>query len=265
MKKSTWDLILERPLLTDEEKQLEFAELYDRTFMGPDAKVLYALRENNPIKPEDAIFDFKELLTTNSLPVENGYCNLPNGGGYAAVQTEFHGITVEQYNWWRKWRFDCSAENELIRYKLWCPGSHISQVHVPSEIAVEDIGLGPEEFQFLGRLSKEDLFDAETLDLAEQFDFYLSNTKVYAPYNPADGIYGVVLHVIRETEYGFEMRSRFWQGYTVENRQLVCKLKAGEQVHPDYAYLLAHHCANEMASLRELIPLAYQKHNNTNK
>ena len=259
MLKSTWDLILQRPPLTEEEKQLEYAELYDRKFSGPDAAVLYALRENNPIKPENAIFDFKELLTTEPLPIENGYCSLPNGGGYAAVRTEFRGITVEQYNWWRKWRFDCSAADEQIRYKLWCPGSHIVQVHQPSEMAIEDIGLGPEEFHFNGRLTKEDLFDAETLKLAEGFDFHLSVTKVYSPHNPVDGMYGIVLHVIRATEYGFEMRSRFWQGYTVEGGKLVCKLKPGEAVHPDFPYLIAHHCANEMSSLRELIPLVYKK------
>lgn len=250
--KNTWHLQLDRKKLNSDEEKFPFSELYYRQLNGPDADVLYSIEYGNEMDDSYANLDLKELLLPGYLPVECGYCHLKNGGAYVAVKTEFRNLDVEMYNYWRKWRFNCSKEEAVLRYKLWCPGSHISETLDPG-ITIEDIGCGPETFVFIERMSSEKLFGKEELENSPIIDVFGS----YA-YVGKDNLPIVILHHTRSIEQGFEIRSRFWLGYGVENKQLVFKMNKQHKIDKDFPYLLAQHNANEMANLRSLLPVVWK-------
>lgn len=253
--KNTWHLQFERPELTEEERKFDYSSLYYRDLKGPDANVIYDIEYGAPMDPKYAILDLKELLSPGVPERANGYCYLPNGGAFICVRTLYPGLSIEMYDYWRKWRFagKSNAENQL-RYKLWDPGSHVSEV-LETGKTIEDIGQGNILLNIYSRLTPEMLFEKEEFDKSPIVGIFggygevgLQGKESY-PY--------VGLHHTRNTTDGFEIRSMFWFGYTLENRQLKYVMPSNLQLDRDFPYVYVHHSANEMANLRSLLPVVW--------
>ncbi len=106
--------------------------------------------------------NIEEMLEKGYHPVENGYCSMPNGTGYVAINNVFPGVTVEMVKWWFAWH-----PLEDLRYRLWFPKGHfgievsdadraiITDPSVPMEEkiygrvhhVIEDTGTGPEDIR----------------------------------------------------------------------------------------------------------------------
>ncbi len=259
MMKNSFNLQDARGKLKPEEEKYELSELFYRHLPGPDAEVLYGIEYHKEMDPADAQLDVKDLLAPGYCKRENGYCNLPNGGAYVAVRTTFMGIEPEMYNYWRKWRHDCSAEEADLRFKLWCPGSHDYLFSIPSGDGGKDIPAGFTEDLGYGNetLTTEIQVKPETLYEKEEFE-----QSPMVSIHGGGGICGerlpyVGLHHIRMIEGGFEIRSRFWFGYTLEDGKLKFAKPEDLQLDPEFVYAYAHHVANEMANLRTLLPAVW--------
>ena len=257
MMRNTWNLQEERQKLTPQEEQYELSELYYRHLPGPDAEVLYGIEYHKEMDPKEAMLDLKELLLPGYPKRENGYCNLPNGGAYVAVRTTFYDCTVEMYNYWRKWRHDCSLEESQLRFKLWCPGSHdyltsipVGGIDIPAAFT-EDLGYGNETLTTTKQVKAELLFDKEEFEKSPIVSIH-GGGGICGEKLPYMG-----LHHIRMIEGGFEIRSRFWFGYTIEDKQLKFVKPDDVQLDPEFVYAYAHHVANEMADLRTLLPAVW--------
>ena len=72
-------------------------------------------------------------------------------------------------------------------------------------------------------------------------------------------------HFIRDTDYGCEMRSRFWLGDiahrdpTVTIPEAVVRQKRQENLTPDFARRLHKHCVEEMGYLADILPTLYKR------
>ena len=157
------------------------------------------------------------LLRPGYLPIETGIASCDNGEGSVAVWTAWPGTTPEMIDWWFGWHM---ARTE--RYKLWHPQAHafaqprydLSSVegltdrerYVGNTSWVDEY-IGPA----LGRLAisfhdpAEIGLDQATLDAADY------GTVVYATVADSDeGRHlAYLIHAVRRTDGGSEMRSRF--------------------------------------------------------
>lgn len=216
---------LQLPPLSDAETRKPYSKYYYEGAKSPAPETMAQIVWGAPMDPADALLpdQVDALLEPGYLPRESGYCVLPNGVGYAAALTKMPGVTPQANNWWGPWH-----EQEDLRYKLWCPGSHI---RVGPSWAQENVGMGLEDFYFVGRMNPA-LFGFDLRRVAQQDDIVLirgSNGLI----KPADGspadrpLPVVVMHYVRKTPEGIEYRSRFWVGLHFLNGKPVVLLKAG--------------------------------------
>jgi DAPG hydrolase PhiG domain len=126
------------------------AALLDRPLSPPDPAVLDAI-SSGPVDAADALPRAApdRLLDPAPLPVETGWCWLPDGVGYVAVRTEMPGVTGEMVDWWFDWH-----ARDALRYRVWHPRAHRgNRLEAPRSPAakahwgavhhpVEDVGTG---------------------------------------------------------------------------------------------------------------------------
>ena len=190
-----------------------------------------------------------DLLRPGYLPLETGFAICPNGELSIAIRTSWPGTTPEMVDWWFGWHL---ARTE--RYKLWHPQAHLFAQprydfsNVP-EMSDRERYIGNTSWvdEYIGPLPtrlaitfhdpSEIGLDAGVLDDANY------GTVVCATTGSSDHETGAqtgrLVHAVRRTENGCEMRSRFI-------------LPAGT---PDLlGPLLIDHCYTEMAHLAGFLP-----------
>ncbi|SDJ39441.1 hypothetical protein SAMN05444157_3159 [Frankineae bacterium MT45] len=165
--------------------------------------------------------DLNSLLEPGYHEVETGYCELPDGGAYVASLTRFPGSTAAMFRWWMWWH---SFEPE--RYSLWYPWNHVSvrrddpQTEHRAGLSDEERYIGSTHFvtEYIGpdRMDIEirfidpadwgfetDRFAAAGVQAHACADVYLQRPRLRA---------ATMVHLIRETDDGVELRSRYWLG-----------------------------------------------------
>ena len=245
----------------------ELAAFYNEAVMPP-AAALENLAAGAPL-PWDALPDVSELPTLETpgyLAHENGYCSAPDGSIKVAVKTDMPGVTPAMWDWWFGWH---GSQDQ--RYKLWHPKSHLSA-------RWED---GRDDVAYVGRTSIiSEYIGKNILDAAIQFksplEFGFSNNtigrseqavyicaKIGHPTLPVD--YGYLVHQVRATANGSEMRSRFCLGgqhislrYKGKIAEIATEvLKKLRNLPENFAQDLLRHCAEEMRHLANILPELY--------
>ena len=250
---------------------------YWRQDMAPlsDAISQALLQSPYPADYGFSIPDCQQLLQPGYLALENGYTQLANGEMFVAVKTPMPGVSGQMIDWWFGWH-----SHESQRYKLWHPHAHMKAVlQTPSE----DRPDLPDRERYLGNTSYVDEYIGDKiLRLAIQFKppshFGLTEpalaeagiqTAVCAEVGPARGPLniGKLVHLIRETPDGCEMRSRFWLGKVFLRKRSSSHL-LNRLLSPSWATRLVMgrkhghdmvvHCAMEMAHLASFLPSLYR-------
>lgn len=223
--------------------------------------------DNGPIDSSRALAfeNINDLLNPGYLDVENGYCLNPDKTGFVAVKIDFPNATGDMIQWWFWWH-----ANKNIRYKIWCPGSHmavsvkddeqqndpllsyeerrINNTHYP----IEDTGTGynnmvirfvsPEEFGFDTSKFSEAGIEAA---ICAVVGYRIAGVSVEHTY---------MVHLFRKNGDGMEMRSRFWLGKAISATGLQNLVMT-----EDTANKTANHCAHEYSHLAEFLPAIYQE------
>ena len=262
--------------LTEAERKMPYADFYDRPSATLPKAVLDRIN-NNTYQPKDALRfeNLNDLLLPGYLPMETGFCRMPNGSFFVAVRTEFTNATSEMINWWFDWH-----AKEPLRYRIWYPEAHFgismkdkeSHQHTPDALPywhtthypIEDVGLGSETIAIHFLPPAEFGFDSARFDEANIETVICAKvgsvTKNVAQHTK-------MCHVVRRYEGGLEMRSRFWLGDEVRlppffgsklaekvantrlMRHLLLPAKTG--------YVMAMHCAQEYNNLAQILPELY--------
>ncbi|MCP5055657.1 MAG: hypothetical protein GY937_02910 [bacterium] len=218
--------------------------------------------------------EVNRLLEPGYLPLETGWASLPDGTAHVAVLTQFPGATGEMIDWWFGWHGD-----ETERYKLWHPQAHLfTQWRYERS---DDSGLTDRQ-RYIGNTSYVDEYvgpavhrlaisfhEPRHFGLAEEsFKEAGVSTAVCARVGfsdrPVDT--GYLIHLMRETPEGCEMRSRFWLGEAhlrnlrEENpidRALGTRFVRGLLLPRRLARDLLIHCAEEMNHLASFLPALF--------
>jgi hypothetical protein len=221
--------------LTAEEKALPYSKYYFKDMAKIPQEDLDIVNRG-PIDPSLAlpISQRNKLMEPGYLPVETGYCLMPDGSGFAATKVFMPGVTTEMIDWWFNW-------HPLVglRYAIWCPVAHKTisalnpEAHLDSsgvDLHVRNIGkihYPVEGFNLEGAQKIEIAFKSvEQLGLDEKL-FKSGSMSTYAaatvtniwPRMPIN----LIFHAIRELQGGIEYRSRYWLTYTMDRKGNIVK------------------------------------------
>lgn len=182
----------------------------------------------------------EELLAPGYAPIETGYYRLPNGDMHARCLVRMPNCRGKMVDWWFGYLHDTTS------YKFWHP-AHVYFKWDEKWKPGNYIGATHEGQEYLGntllnvRISFHD--PAEIFDISK---FAAANISVV--------IYAIVLkdtgepdghmiHCVRDTDFGCEMRSRFWLAQAPEAVGL------GVMTHD----------LEEMGNLAEFLPGLYNR------
>ena len=214
-----------------------------------------------------------QLLEPGYLPLENGVTRLPNGQVFVAVLTHMPGVTAQMIDWWFGWHY-----MESQRYKLWHPRAHVS--NAAERMIGDDAELSDREKylhnpNYVTEYIGSDLLDititfSEAADLLDvsRFENARVGTAICGEVSlqrfPLSA--GQMIHLIRETEDGCEMRSRFWlsklalQGFpgaAILNAIVGSPFVARRAFSMEQGREMVVHCATEMNHLASFLPDLY--------
>jgi hypothetical protein len=216
------------------------------------------------------------LLDPGYLPLENGYTRLPNGQVFVAVLTRMPRVDSAMIDWWFGWHY-----MESQRYKLWHPRAHLANGAErmigddPSRTDREKYLHNPNYVsEYVGdqRLEITITFSdaSEHLDTS-RFESARVGTAICGEVRMGRSplAIGSLIHLIRETDEGCEMRSRFWlgrialrgvRGAGLLGRVLGSPFVARRATSLQQGRDLVVHCAAEMNHLAGFLPDLYADH-----
>lgn len=261
---------MERPVITEEEKQVDYSDLFYKP-LEPVADELLRIMEKSPVNPAHAtsVFDRNDILRPGYLAVENGYTRMPDGSGCVATKVEMPWVTPEMIEWWFVWH-----GVKDLRYKIWCPTEHYG-IHVHPEstkkrydtslswkernwgttdVVVENVGNGPQTMHLTFLSPMEYGYDPELI----------KNVDVLISANVQDPETGRKLitfsHCIRKIPGGIEYRSHYWQGYhIIDGKPVAVSIPPGG-FPMDVMKGNAYHSLVEYSNLARILPDLYAKY-----
>jgi hypothetical protein len=212
-----------------------------------------------------SIAQISSLLNTGYTDFETGYTLEKDGSLRVAVLTQMPHNTAAMWDWWFGWH-----GSQDSRYKLWHPTAHRSAVWAD----------GRDDVAYIGRVSKIEEYIGKSLEKAniafqDPRDLGLPAANITDPravvficarlgYTRLPLDFGWLIHQIRHTDYGAEMRSRFWLGgphiafrgswlpaYCSKILQKTVRLPASQAIE------LLTHCSEEMNHLASFLPTLY--------
>ncbi|MGE0066177.1 MAG: hypothetical protein AB7T48_02385 [Solirubrobacterales bacterium] len=247
----------------------ELERYLERPLAPPDPATLVAI-EAGPADPATALplARIDRLRDPTPLPLESGWCTLPDGVRFVAVRTPMPAVSAAMVDWWFDWH-----PRDPLRYRIWHPlahrdntleapprrgaKAHWGAVHHP----VEDVGTGTVHARIAFVAPSQLGFADDALD------------------DPAVGTivcglvgddrrrtrHSAMAHVFLRDGDGLVLRSHFWLGARIRpylpgrlaglgevalNRRAVRDATLPDGLAP----ALARHCAEEYANLASLLP-----------
>ena len=222
------------------------------------------------LQPFKTSIDAETALIKETESYETEVRRLPDASYLVAVRTPMPGVKAEMVRWWF-----ADFLNTTEHYSWWHPEDHVWmdwENKKPGEV----IGSSHLVHEYIGNeLSK---LRIQFIDSSEFFGFNPNDEDTFVicarvglleqEINTAK-----MCHVVRNTQTGAEMRSRFWLGHVakrdgnetirsfegfVGNMALVRMFLIKQQVDPED---LKRHAIEEMTYLAELLPSLYKLEN----
>lgn len=148
-------------------------------------------------------------------PMETGWTRTSNGTVLVSCLTDMPGVTAPMWDWWFGWHLPDSA-----RYKLWHPDAHEYACVADDRSADADL---TDREKYVNNVSFVDEYigarktrlairfvDPATLGFAERPGTTYICARIGVTYLPVAA--GWLVHQVRPTDHGSEMRSRFFMG-----------------------------------------------------
>lgn len=216
--------------LTPEEKALPYAKYYYKD-MAKIPQSDLAIVNRGPIDASLAlpVSDRNRLMASGYLPVETGYCLMPDGSGFAATNVFMPDVTPEMIDWWFNW-------HPLVglRYAIWCPVAHQSiSAHTPEahldnsgvDLHIRNIGKihyplegfnlkGAQKLEIAFKSAKQMGLDETLFKSGSISTFTAATVTNVFPRMPIN----IIFHVVRKVKGGVEYRSRYWLTYTMNRK-----------------------------------------------
>lgn len=204
------------------------------------------------------IEEAKELLEPGYLPFEAGWKRYEDGLLVVAARSSLANINGEMIEWW------FSHIQSTERYLLWHKDDHVYSDWIGERGTGKYIGgthiaherLGGDEIH---KLKINFLDPSNILDVSRFPGQRITAIHARLGMDGSEGYAAKMVHIIRDTEYGCEMRSRFWLGY-FEDNDLINDPETRLRVYPDHIGAgLCKHCHEEMSNFNIFLPKLYEQ------
>ena len=239
---------------------------YLNSKITPVSAGIQSALDQSPMPP-DAFIPVErasELNQAGYAEIESGFCLNADGSITVAALTDMPNVTSAMWHWWFGWHGDSDD-----KYKLWHPPAHISAEWKDKAVGRQAyINRTSHVVEYIGepKASAAIQFKHPSVLGLPEFDPETSDSvfivaRLGAP-APAVDI-GWLVHQVRKTATGSEMRSRFWLGGDhFAGRNFLGRLLApvGRRFQPigeEQAAALLTHCAEEMSHLATFLPELY--------
>ncbi|PYE11973.1 hypothetical protein DFR67_12747 [Williamsia limnetica] len=272
----------------DAERARPFAH-YFRSYTEPIQPHVHdgLLRGRAPAELGYEVDDAPARLTASGYgSMETGWTRTTKGTVLVSCLTDMPDVTAQMWDWWFGWHLVDSA-----RYKLWHPGAH--QQACVADDRSGYAGLTDRE-KYIGNVSFVDEYigakklrlairfvDPATLGFADRPGTTHICARIGVTYLPVAA--GWLVHQVRPTERGSEMRSRFFMGpneiLSLPGRAVslpgagaflasrvgrsmarpVVDVAVRANFGDRLAHDLLHHCASEMNHLAGFLPALYDE------
>ncbi|MEM1375630.1 MAG: hypothetical protein AAGF78_14760 [Pseudomonadota bacterium] len=190
-----------------------FARHYDPVMRPPQPQVLEALSmgpQASTLFP--GIDAASDLTQPGYAALETGYTSAPDFGVRVHCLTDMPGVSPEMWEWWFGWH-----GSDGRRYKLWHPLAHVDARWADGKSDESYLGRTSRVIEFIGasRVSatisfvRPSVLGFDEAALAAQGAVAIC-ARLGDPKVPIKG--GWLVHHVRPTQTGCEMRSRFWIG-----------------------------------------------------
>jgi DAPG hydrolase PhiG domain len=208
-----------------------------------------------------------DLQQNGYADIENGYTLEADGSIRIAILTKMPRVQPKMWDWWFAWHG--SHDN---RYKLWHPKAHKAAVwedgradlpyYVGRKSRIEEYIGASMEKALIQFIPPTDL--GISLDLPTEKETFICARVGYRDY-PLD--FGYLVHHVRQTADGAEMRSRFFmggaaiavRGWGLFGRLVSVILRKIVRLPEQRAKDLMVHCGEEMQHLAGFLPEVYEK------
>lgn len=254
--------------LTAEEKQKSYSKYYYIP-MTEIPKEKLDILANGPMESGKMlkIQDRNLLFKEGYFECESGYGIAEDRTGYVSNLTKMPGVTKDMFEWWFAWH-----GMEDLRYKIWDPEDHFyarqqniekamdeslpmrERIWGTTHVVLEDIGAGADDLVLDFAYPKDLGYDQDLIGTKYCAAMMCANGHGI---KPGQGVAAVMTHMIREIEGGVELRSRFWIGYQIVDKEPVKLLPPGIQVPLEVPQGLYAHNIKEFTHLAAILPQIY--------
>jgi hypothetical protein len=244
-----------------------WAVFYNEHVLPAHPDAMNALKKGAlPVGSLPAKEQVANLLQPGYTDSETGYTLETDGSQRVAVLTRMPGVSPEMWDWWFGWH-GCRDS----RYKLWHPVAHRAAAWADGRDDVAYIGRVSQIEEYIGKtMEKANIAFRHPVELGfpeaalsdKTKDIFICARVGYTRW-PID--FGWLVHQIRRTDDGAEMRSRFFMGGPhIQIRwpwmpAFVSKiLQKMVRLPEQQAIDLLNHCSEEMNHLAGFLPELYR-------
>lgn len=208
--------------------------------------------------------DRNDMLKPGYLPLESGLVWHEDGCVTIATYTRMPRCRAKMVHWWFGW------VGGTDQYKLWHPvdhlfsdwedrvdGNYFGAKHLVHETLGGDGEIHKLRIHFY---NPKEMFDPEGYDKVDGVAVCGRPGSLERPVN-----LGHMVHFARNTDYGCELRTRFWLG-DVYHQDLETELPdealaavKSNVLTEDFAIRLHRHATEEMGYLADLLPVLYRQ------
>ena len=205
-----------------------------------------------------------EMLQDGYLPMESGIIRYEDGCVTISALTRMPHVRAKMVHWWFGWL------GGTDQYKLWHPTDHVFSDwedrvggnYYGAKHLVHERLAGSEEVHKL-RIHFRDpheVFDPARYDAVDGIAICGRPGSLEKPIN-----LGHMCHFVRNTDYGAEMRSRFWLGEVHSQNldetlpdEVIQAVRSGA-LSDGFCKDLHQHAIEEMGYLADLLPVLYRQ------
>jgi hypothetical protein len=252
------------PLRPEDEKKPLAYIYYQGRHELTDQDQIDAIKPDNALAPEDIctleeicrmLLDKEECRKGPKM----GYGLTPEGYGYACINTDMPGLTMEVRDFHMKW----VGEDPGFHYKLWYPGAHI--IHY-DKMAIEDCGWGIMDLLQGGRPPMSDVGLPENYSEINPYICRVMGRNARGRLETEEfdlkSGYSGVLHCVMDG--GLHQWSFGFMGAHYKNGKLVDMRNDYEKEHPEWMLYMARqmtsHFLHENKQLSYLMQMLYPKY-----
>ena len=209
--------------------------------------------------------EINDLLKPGYLPIETGVVDYPDGMKTVCALARMPRCRAKMVEWWFRWL------GGTEQYRWWHPTDHLFSdwegrrpgTHIGSSHLVHEYLGGSDGPIYKLRINFRDPHEFYDPARYASLDGAAICAHIGSLDKPINA--GRMTHLVRNTDTGCEMRSRFFLGH-VESRDPAVTFDAAKRaeiragfVNCELARRLHQHCTEEMGYLADLLPVMYRQ------